>query len=220
MSVKQFVKHHPKAIDIAPLVDAVAIPLSLLGTHVGWCTDHRPVSGQTRTEVRATREPEVGQAGAAMVVHDDIRRLEISMKDPLSVRVVEGVGEFSNNPGSGRGVDWVVVTVPPERSAADVLVGDPASTVLKAGVMHRDNVRMVETCSGPCLSEKSLHHPFARVWLLQDLERNVAVESWIKCLEDLPESTFSETFPKLVTPNHPERSTSPGFSPVDRFFRD
>ena len=105
---EQLEEDHAEAVDVAPLVGLVAPAAGLLGAHVGRGADDRPVACQVRVEVGPPRQSEVGQVGTAMVVDDDVVRLQVAMEDLLPVRVVERVGQVADHADDGGHVHPVV----------------------------------------------------------------------------------------------------------------
>ena len=89
------------------------------------------------------------------------------------------VGQVAEDPGGGRRVQAMMVAIPAQRPAAHEVEGHPASAVVEAGVMDGHDIGVVEPGRGPGLAEESLHHPLARIGLLEDLERHVAIEPGI-----------------------------------------
>ena len=88
----ELVQHDPERVDVAALVGRIAF--DLLRRHVRRRAEHRAARGHARVADRA-REPEVGDADAALLVDEHVLRLEIAVDDALGVRG----GEARGRPG-------------------------------------------------------------------------------------------------------------------------
>ena len=114
------------------------------------------------------------------------------------------------------GIHPMVVAIPPQRPAADELIGDPAPAVVEPGVMHGHDVGVVEPRHRPGLAEEPLHHPLARIGLLEHLDRHVAIEPGIVGPEHLAEPAVTQPLAQLKSPQRAQRAPRPGLDPVDR----
>ncbi len=129
------------------------------------------------------------------------------MKYSHMVRVVKRVGERANHPSHRGRVHAMVVSIPPERPARHQLICNPASASVKPRVMHSHDVRGDQTGRRSRLREKPFHHPLIRFQELQDLDRNITVQSRVKRPVDLPETAVAEPLTKLESPPATDRPT-------------
>ena len=80
----------PERVDVAAPVD-VGAGLRLLGAHVARRADDQ-CSGGIDLGLRGLGDAEVRQVGLALVVEQDVGRLDIAMDEPVLVGGIEGLG--------------------------------------------------------------------------------------------------------------------------------
>ena len=90
LSGQQLVEHDAQAEDVGSPIDPVTFAPGLLGTHVGRCA-RQPA---TLAEVLILEgEPEVGDAGFARCVDQDVGGLDVPVDQPSGVGVMQCVGD-------------------------------------------------------------------------------------------------------------------------------
>ena len=98
---QQFVEQHAQAVDVAARVDVQPAHLRLLRTHVSRRADELV---QLRVN-RRVRQPAFRRLGDAEIDHlrhrhavvqrhEDVRRLDVAVDDPLLVRVLDGLADL------------------------------------------------------------------------------------------------------------------------------
>ena len=96
--VEQLVECHAERINVGPLVDDAAPGQGLLRAHVAESPDH--VAGVRQTEIAGkARQAEIGDPERAVVVDQEVGRLDIAMEDPQAMCVVECVGRLNAQSG-------------------------------------------------------------------------------------------------------------------------
>ncbi len=177
---EQVVERRAERVDVAALVDRLAA--QLLGRHESRRAEHdagagldRITVGHRRGDARDAylaagrivgladhlREPPVDHHGLAELARQDVRRLDVAVDDPALVRVGDRV----------RGGDDVRQQREPcgqLRGAADQLLERPAADLAhhverrtalgRAGVMDRDDRRVLEPRGDPGLAGEPAYH--------------------------------------------------------------
>jgi hypothetical protein len=135
-------QHDAEGVDVGLAVDVVA--QRLLGRHVVRGAEHAPVGGQPLLVERAG-DAEVGDLGRALLVDQDVLRLDVAVDDVARVREAERsrdldrVGDRLPDRQFAEAADAVL-----ERLALDVLEDDERAPVLLAGVDHAHDVGVRE----------------------------------------------------------------------------
>ena len=111
----------------------------------------------------ALGEPEVGEVGvlpAALLVDQDVRRLHVPVDEPLCMRGVERVGDLRGDRDGARGCERALA--PEQRLEVDpvhVAHRDEQAAVCLAGLVDRNDVRVVEARGEPRLPQHPLAEP-------------------------------------------------------------
>jgi hypothetical protein len=99
----------------------------------------------------ALREPEVGQVrvlASALLVEQDVGRLDVPMDEPLRVRRVERIRDLRcNRDGALRRQGALTPEKRLEIGPVHIAHGDEQATVCLAGLVDRHDVRVVEARS-------------------------------------------------------------------------
>ena len=153
-SGQQLVEHDAQAEDIRTTIDPVAFTPGLLGAHVGRCA-RQPAA---LAEVFILQgEPEVGHAGFARCVDQDVRGLDVPVDQPPGVGVMQCVGNGGNQ--LRRIPEGRANLIHPDRQIAafDELRHDETEPVFRAThVMDRHDVGMVQLGEDAGFNEKCL----------------------------------------------------------------
>ena len=116
---QQFVENGPQPVDVGRGRDLGMMAGDLLGGHVRRSAQDETGLGQTAVGVDALGEPEIGDMRRAMFVEQNVRGFEVAVQDAAEVGVVDGQGDFLDQPGDGSRV------VPePRHVALEVPAGD------------------------------------------------------------------------------------------------
>jgi hypothetical protein len=93
---QQFVQQHPQRVDIAARIHVQAAHLCLLRAHISRRADEllegRKEGLVGQSTLRRLGDPEVDHLGnrhAVMQRHQDVRRLDVPMNNPLLVRMLD-----------------------------------------------------------------------------------------------------------------------------------
>ena len=148
---EQFVKQHAQAVNVAARVNVQPAHLRLLRTHVGRRADELFVGGEKRlvgqfafdglgdAEINHLRHRH-----AVVQRHQNVRRLDVAVNDPLLVRVLDGVANLDEQIQPLAGVEMVLVAVVGDFDAAHQFhdkVRPPGFR--RARVQHPGDVRMI-----------------------------------------------------------------------------
>jgi hypothetical protein len=115
-----------------------ALARGLLGREVAGGPEHRPRQRQ-RLESGRARDPEVGHANLAALVHEQVRRLDVAVDDPVPVRSVERRGSLLEPRQRAR--RWLCPLAPQpvfERTACQVLHHDERALLPFADIEDGD----------------------------------------------------------------------------------
>src|SRR5438105_3214598 len=97
---EHFVEDNTQAIDVTAAINPMPLAARLLGTHVsGRAGEPRPATDGCLPE----RQSEISDIRLAGGVQQDVARLDVAMDQPLTVRVMEGVGQGRDQTGCFRG---------------------------------------------------------------------------------------------------------------------
>ena len=88
--VKQLVEDDAQAEDVGPAIDPVPLAAGLLGAHVGGRAGE---PGPLAEVLVLERQPEVGHAGLARGVDQDVGGLDVPVDQAPGVGVVQGLGD-------------------------------------------------------------------------------------------------------------------------------
>ncbi len=167
------VEDHPDRVDVRARRRRLA--LRLLRREV-LRRPHHGAGGGDVGVLTAPGDAEVGDAGAALVVDQDVLRLQVAVDDPLAVGEAGGVedlpGEVDRVLGPHPALDQVL-----QRGAVDVLHGDEVGVAEDTAVEDPDHVRVLEPGRRLRLALEALDELLVlREAVVQDLDRHVAVE--------------------------------------------
>jgi hypothetical protein len=133
----------------------------------------------------ALRKAKIKELDAARTVDDDVRRLEVAMKDSPGVRMGQGVSDLSAILEDQLGGQTVVRNERAQRMAGDVLHGDESLTAGVAYFEDGTDVRMVQRRGGARFAEQALVGPgIARIPSAKDFDGDIAAQSLIACAKD------------------------------------
>ena len=147
-AAQQLVQHHPERIHIG--TDAEPLPLHLLRARVarrqgagrGLC---RLILAPEDRFGDQRRDAEIQQLRLALGVDQHIGGLEVAVHDERGVRVLHRLQDLHEERHPRPGIETLLVAVPVEVDALDILDGEERSTSLvDAGVVEPRDVGMVE----------------------------------------------------------------------------
>ena len=143
---EQGVEDRAQAVDIGGGGDLVAQPLGLLGSHVAGRAHRR--RGRDRRRLAIGFQPlgqsEVNHVGLVVVVHQDVRRLQVAVQHSALVGVVDRGGDLRDQPG-----DRERLPLEACQRFLEVLTGDQLHGVVQEarmfpGLKDGNDVGMVE----------------------------------------------------------------------------
>ena len=95
----EFVEHHAQAPDIGARIDQVGLSGCLLGTHI----DRRPGEVRALPELRGLqRGAEIDDVRHALLVDQDVGRLDVAMDEPFLMRVLQPPRHLGQQLGDAR----------------------------------------------------------------------------------------------------------------------
>src|SRR6185295_6018133 len=152
-------------------------------------------AGELARLLEVAREPEVEQVGAALLVDEDISRLEVAVDDALLVGVLDRAGDLLEQ----RDADMEVAALGVERLSRDELEADEDRVAVAAGFVERRDGRMAEPRGVAGLALEPFHLSRA-VGLrgLQHLERHFAAEFLVAGAEDDAHPAFAQHLDEAV----------------------
>ena len=176
---EHLVEHDAERVDVRLAVDVVAE--RLLGRDVVRGAEHAALGGQAAVVHRAG-DAEVGDLGRALLVDEDVLRLDVAVDDAAPVRGAERAGDLD------RVGDRLVDRQAPEpadpvleRLALDVLEDDVGAPVLLARVDHADDVRVRELRDGARLAAEALELVgLGRDVAVHELDRDAALQRGVE----------------------------------------
>jgi hypothetical protein len=141
---EQGVEDGAEAVDVAGGGHRAAPARGLLGRHVGRRPQDRPALRQLAVAADPPGQPEVADVGLAVVIDQDVGRLEVAVEDAALMRVVHRLGGLGHQPCRGARVGGVVGQPLLEARPADELHGEVAPPVVLADLEDRHDVRVVQ----------------------------------------------------------------------------
>ena len=88
----------PESVDIRTGRDRRGLARGLLGRHVGRSAQHAAGEGHALLPLDSLGQAEVGDVRVALVIQEDIGRLQVAMEDAALVGMVDGIGDLSHDP--------------------------------------------------------------------------------------------------------------------------
>ena len=146
--VKQRVQHGAQAVDVAGGGHGAAAAAGLLGRHVRRRAEDRPGLGELDVGLDLLRQPEVGDVRMALVVDQDVGRLEVAVQDAAGVGVGHRLGRLGHQAGGGPRVVLVAAQQRHEAAAGDQLHAEVVLAVVLADLVDRHDARVVEQGDG------------------------------------------------------------------------
>ena len=181
------------------------VAADLLGRHVVDGAHELPVGGVGA--VAGVREPEVGEVGViavALLVEQDVARLDVAVHQPAPVGGVERFGDLRGDGDGPLGAERSAGSQQGlEVGAVDVAHRDEQPAIDLAGVVDGDDVRVVEARRQPRLVQEPLAEALVlREALGQHLERHRAAQTHVAREVDLAHAAPSDPLPDLVDAEH------------------
>ena len=180
---EHFVQHHTERVDVGSRI-YLALAGGLLGTHVGRCADHDPGFGEPFAGRRLPQGPSDAEIGhhRLAIAEQDVLGLDVAVNHTVAVGIVEGEPYLA---GDSQGVLDRELPLPretlPQRFALDEWHSEPElRAVLRtgvglAGVVHRDDMRVLEPRRELDLPEEALGAQRVGQLRVEELERDRAV---------------------------------------------
>ena len=176
------VQHAPQRVDVGAAVHVIAP--DLLGGHVVDGPDELSGSGDAGAGLQPLRHAEVGQERAVrrrarIRREQDVARLHVAMDQPGGMGGIERRGRLRDQgDGAVRFQSRLRSKEPLEIGALDVPHRDVQDAVGLAGVVDRDDVRMVEAGGDLGLADEALPERVVIGELgTEDLQRDLAAQS-------------------------------------------
>ena len=145
----RFMEHDPEGEDVAAGVERP--PGHLLRRHVRDGAGNRPRTRRRgrRLKRRAVllqefRQTEISQLGVAAPRDKDVLRLDVAVEDARLVRERQPVADAGQQLDDLPPRACAVVQPVPQRAAVDQFGDEVLTSVGLAGVVHRDDVRVIE----------------------------------------------------------------------------
>ena len=175
----------------------MALAAGLFGTHVGWGAGE---PGPLADVLLAQRQPEVGDVRPAVVVEQDVGRLDVAVDQPLAVGVVQRLGDGGDESRRLQEREARLLQSAGQVAAVDELGHDEAQAVVGAAdVVDGDDVRVVQAGEDAGLGQVRLDVLGACDQTgMRRLDRDGPVKLLIQRLKDAPEATFSKEFDHAI----------------------
>jgi hypothetical protein len=114
------------------------------GGHVGRGAEDRARLGELAVALDAPRQPEVGDVCLALLVEQDVGRLQVAVEDAAHVRMMHCFGRRRHQARRGAGVVAILPQPAGQAAAGDQLHAEVALPLVLAHLVDRDDVRVVE----------------------------------------------------------------------------
>ena len=189
-----------------------------LGREVKRRADDRALGGERGLAVHAG-EAEVGDAGTAGGLEEDVGGLQVAVKDAAAVGEVDRVRALGDDPRRVDVGDTLAADHAVERRPLDELHGEVVDPVRLPALVEADDPVVVEAGDGLGLAVEALDalgvEGHARG---EDLERDLAVELDVARREDGPHGAAPELLQDLVgtDPRAGSEGQRPGVEPAAR----
>ena len=164
-------------------------------------SEHGPRLRDAVLDVERARDAEVRDLRAAVAVQQHVLRLHVAVDEPVLVGEREPAGDLD---GDLERLAHLEAALADDELlqvlAVDVLEDDVLAAVLLAPVDHRDDVRVLELRDGARLALEALDEVVVVVVLLvQDLQRDVALEQGVVGLVDAGHAAVADDLLQLVS---------------------
>lgn len=126
-------------------------PLDLFRGHVR----QRPERGRLVTVAGRTGDAEVGNQRPAVVVDQDVCRLDVPVEEPVAVCVSQRVGDLGDQPYRFLDDRWVRDDPLGQAAALDQFADDEGVGSVPAHVKHRHHAGVLQPCCPPGLGHES-----------------------------------------------------------------
>ncbi len=140
---ERLVEHAGQRVDVGATVDGLS--LDLLRRDVVDGADELPCRGEAGLGGRLLGQPEVRDVDVVVLADQDVARLDITMDEPAPVRRVQTCRRLSDD--RNRTSWWQRAGAAKQLTqvrAFDVAHGDVENTAAFIGVVHRNDVRVIE----------------------------------------------------------------------------
>ena len=173
---EHLVQHASERINICARVER-PFPHRLLGAHVSRRAEAHPGFGHPRAAggARGERDPEVGDK-CVPAVQQDILRLDVAVDHAVIVRVLQGAGHFGGDADRVRDRQLPLAGQPvAQRFAVHKGHHVEHGAVHLAGIVQREDVRMLQIGRRADLGEESGAADHRRELRFQHFDRDLAV---------------------------------------------
>ncbi len=215
---QKLVEHHPQGVDVGPRVELLRVPRHLLGAHVGHGADELADVGPDRRHldvgVRRPGHAEVEDLRLAVLVDQDVVRLEVPVNDALEVRVLHGVAHLDEEFQTLMGAEALGLRVVQQRPALDELHGEVGLRALpvveRARVVHLGDVGVPQTAQDLRLVLEATQRRARDEAATQDLQRHQPVRVILHRLVDRAHPARADDPAKLVAADRSARHVTVG----------
>ncbi len=157
--------------------DLRAVALDLLRGHVERRAQDRAVTCQQRVLVQVAGQAKIGDLGHALAVEDDVGRLDVTVQDPLVVRIGQALADLQHQLETLLERSLAKVEDLFERAALDQLHREEVNPLLLSDLQNRDDVGVTQPGQGLGFALESRHLGPVRLRRVQHLERHDSVQS-------------------------------------------
>ena len=154
---KELVEENTQLVDVGGGRDLLSADLLRGGVRGGEEPATRPRGGELGVLLEELRDPEVQQLHLALLVHQDVGRLQVPVHDELTLGIAKCVAHVGEEPESSPHTQPRLVAVPGDRHPVDVLHRQPRAAVGRdPTVVQPGDVPMLEPCEYLSLTEEPL----------------------------------------------------------------
>ncbi len=200
LAAEHFKDDHAQRVQVAASVN-IGLAAHLFRTHVGGCADERTGLRQRHAGLRQLDDAEVRDHRVAVLVEEDIARLQVAVDDALGVRGVEAARHLLDD-----AQDFAVL----QRAVAAQSVGQRAAghqphhqvelAVILAVIVNRHDGGMLDHGDGLGLALEACAQAFVQVQVSgQQLDSDLAFEAWIESAIDAGHSAAAQLRADFVT---------------------
>ena len=188
---EQLVRQHGERVEIALRRGRLAE--RQLGRHVDRRAHDHAGGGEPRRRLRRLGDAEIRQHRPIAETHQHVGGFHVAAPHARPVREVERVGELSNPRHDLRQGNRCAVHALAQRAAVQERHHQIRNAFVLAGVVHRQNVGMLEARDEARFAEETIRELRLRgVGGLDDLDRHGPAQTGIRRLEDLRHAAASE----------------------------